>query len=308
MLPWELRNHPHFWPYAALVSVCFFWGTTYLAIRIALESLPPMALITGRFLISGIALLAAARYRGVIIPRGRELWTTAANGLLLLGVSNICLTYSETLIPSGLAALFITTAPFWLIGVEAMWPRGEKPTVMTMVGLLVGLCGVGLLLAPSGLGGAPLGANTIRGFLLLQGASFCWNFGSIVQRKLPSTAHPIVSGAIQQLAVGLVTLPVALLTIHEPIHWDAKSLGAMLYLVVFGSMVGYSSYIYVLDHLPIALVSIYTYMNPVVAMILGRMFFNEPLGLREYAALAVIFAGVGIVKWYSPRKPADALS
>ena len=153
-------------------------------------------------------------------------------------------------------------------------------------------------------------AKCVGGFVLsvlLTLASF-WAAGTTMVWQ-PGVPILLAALAIGQMGVHLVFFLHVSSGPEATNNILALAFGAFVVaLVVFGSMVGYSSYIYVLDHLPIALVSIYTYMNPVVAMILGRMFFNEPLGLREYAALAVIFAGVGIVKWYSPRKPADALS
>ena len=291
-----MRSHPLFAAYAALVAVCFFWGTTYLAIRMALESFPPLLLVAARFLLSGALMLAGAALTRARLPRGRELWQTAWNGVLILGVGNGCLTFAELWIPSGLAALIVTTSPFWMVGLDALLPPREPLRAPVAAGILVGALGALLLAAPGAAGWDPA---LLRGILVLQVGCFSWSLGSIRQRRIRGVAHPVVHGAVQQLAAGLAfALPAALIP-EPPVRWTAKGAGAILYLAVFGSIVGYSAYIYALDRLPVSLVSVYTYVNPVVAVVLGHLFYGEPFGLREAVAMGVIFAGVALVKHYS---------
>jgi drug/metabolite transporter (DMT)-like permease len=285
-------------PYLALGAVCIFWGTTYVAIRIALESFPPLVLMALRFLVSGSILLVWAWWRGLAMPQGRALLRTCGIGLLLLGVANTCLTYSETLIPSGLAALFLTTAPFWLVGLEALIPGGDRLTWPVTVGLAIGLCGTALLVTP-GAGALQITPAVWTGFLILQIGSFCWNAGSILQRRWKTETHPILTGAVQQMAVGLVCLGLVAAIPQRAVHWSWAGVAGVAWLVTFGSIVAYSAYIYSLETLPISLVSLYTYINPVVAVALGWMFYNEPFGSKELAAMVVIFVGVGIVKRFS---------
>ena len=258
-------------PYLALGAVCIFWGTTYVAIRIALESFPPLVLMALRFLVSGSILLVWAWWRGLAMPTGRALARTCGIGLLLLGVANTCLTYSETLIPSGLAALFLTTAPFWLVGLEALIPGGDRLTWPVTVGLAIGLCGTALLVTP-GAGALQITPAVWTGFLILQIGSFCWNAGSILQRRWKTETHPILTGAVQQMAVGLVCLGLVAAIPQRPVHWNWTGVAGVAWLVTFGSIVAYSAYIYSLETLPISLVSLYTYINPVVAVALGWMF------------------------------------
>jgi drug/metabolite transporter (DMT)-like permease len=293
-----LNRHPLFRAYLALVSIYFFWGTTYLAIRMSLESLPPVLLVSGRFILSGSLMLAGAVAAKARLPRGRELLMTALYGALILGVGNTCLTIAELWIPSGLAALIITTAPLWMVGIDAFLPGGDRLRLPAVAGILVGGLGAVLLVAPRATG-AISSAHLWGAFLLLQIANFAWSFGSIRQRRMTRLAHPIVSGAVQQLAAGLACLPVALFEVRQPINWHLRGVGAALYLVVFGSIVGYSAYVYALDKLPVALVSTYTYVNPVVAVFLGWLFYREPFGRLEAAGMAVIFLGVAIVKRFS---------
>jgi drug/metabolite transporter (DMT)-like permease len=295
-----LSGHPQLYAYLALIAVCFFWGTTYLGIRMALESFPPMTLVATRFTLSGSLLLAAALLRGARLPRGSELWRTAFNGVVILGVGNGCLTMAETWIPSGMAALIITVSPFWMVGLDAAMAGGERLHGPTLAGMAVGLAGAALLVGPSALAGDVGGENMIKGFLILQAGCFCWNWGSLRQRRQRGSVHPVVSGGVQQLAAGLAFILPALIAPGQ-ISWHARGAGALLYLVIFGSIVGYSAYIFALDRLPVAIVSLYNYINPVVAVALGWLFYREPFGLREALAMTVIFTGVAVVKRFSVR-------
>jgi drug/metabolite transporter (DMT)-like permease len=260
----------------------------------ALESFSPATLVCIRYLISGTVMLICARLRGDHIPRGRELLLTAGFGVVTLGIGNGCLVFAEQWIPSGLAALFVTTSPFWLVGVEALAPRGERLHLPSVWGMLVGGTGTALLVAPAA---ASLRANpqVIGAFLLLQVGCAGWALGSIAQRKTTSRAHPFVSGAVQQLATGIVyAVPAAL---HpEPVHWTTRGVGAAIYLMIFGSIIGYSAYIFAMDRLPVAVASIYTYVNPMVAVLLGWLVYRESFGVREAIAMVVIFGGVALVK------------
>jgi drug/metabolite transporter (DMT)-like permease len=290
-----LRDHPQFKAYAALVSVCFFWGTTYLGIRMALESFPPFLLVAARFILSGSIMLAFALARGLRIPRGRDLRISCLAGVLILGVGNGALVFAELLVPSGVAGLIITFSPFWMVGIEAML-GGERLHPPAILGMVVGLGGAALLFAPD-LHTHGFNRNLLIGLLILQVGMASWSSGSIYQRRNAGKAHPVIAGAVHQLAAGLATLPFALVAHEHAIAWSTRGVVAILYLVCFGSIVGYSSYAYALAHLPIAIVSIYPYVNAVVAVTLGWLFYREPFGLRETAAMAVIFAGVAIVKW-----------
>jgi drug/metabolite transporter (DMT)-like permease len=301
-----LRNHPLFKAYLALLAICFFWGTTYIAIRMSIETIPPVVLVCGRFMMSGALMLAGALAVRARLPRGRELWATALNGVLILGVGNTSLSIAELWIPSGMAALIITTSPFWMVGLDALLPGGSRLRMPTVAGILVGGAGAALLVAPQAMN-VHAGERLWPAFLLLQLANFCWCYGSLRQLRLPTKASPIVNGAVQQLAAGLACLPFALFHSGPPVVWQPRAIAAALYLVIFGSIVGYSAYVYALDHLPVALVSLYTYVNPIVAVFLGWLFYREPFGRIEMAGMAVIFLGVAIVKRYTHGPTAPEL-
>jgi drug/metabolite transporter (DMT)-like permease len=306
-----LSRHPHFRAYLALVSVCFFWGTTYLGIRMSLESFPPLLLVCVRYVISGSLMLAVIYAKGIKMPRGRDLGLACLSGALTLGIGNGCLVFAEQWVPSGIACLILTISPFWMVGTDALFPGGERLHGPTIAGMLVGLGGAALLFAPD-VHGHSVSSNLLAGLLVLQLGMAGWSFGSILQRRQASASHPIVIGAVQQLAAGLAFLPLTLAFHEHPVHWSIRGVSAILYLVVFGSIVGYSAYIYALDRLPVAFVSVYPYVNSVVAVTLGWLFYREPFGLREAAAMIIIFTGVAVVKRFSrpaspPKQaPADA--
>ncbi|HEY7209691.1 MAG TPA: EamA family transporter [Bryobacteraceae bacterium] len=292
----EQQAFPGRLAYGALAAVCLFWGTTYLGIRIALETLPPLYLIAIRYTISGSILLLAARLGRFRLPSGPELLQTAACGVICIGIGNGCLAIAELLIPSGLAAVFYTTAPFWMVGMDALLPHGKRPLPMTVGGLVIGVAGVIFLVYPAALHEG-LRGHTFSGFLLLQVSAVGWTLGALLQKRVRTTALPFVSGAVQQLAAGLATFIPAALFEKMPHAVSLRSELAVAYLVVFGSLVGFSAFIYSMTHLPVAIVSIYTFVNPVVAILLGWLFFREPFGTRELAAMLIIFGGIAVVRW-----------
>jgi drug/metabolite transporter (DMT)-like permease len=295
-----LPRHPLFKPYAALVAVCFFWGTTYLGIRMSLESFPPLMLVCLRYLLSGSIMLLFAKARGLYLPRGRELAAACFSGFLTLGIGNGALVFSEVLIPSGIAGLIISISPFWMVGAEALLPGGERLHGPTIAGMAVGLVGAALLVTPDP-GTHGIDRALLAGFLILQVGMVGWSFGSIYQRRKAGKAHPVVAGGVQQLAAALILLPFSLAIPQAPVHWSVRGVSALLYLVVFGSLVGYSAYVYAMDRLPVAIVSIYPYANAIVAVFLGWLFYREPFGRRELLAMAIIFAGVAVVKKYAKK-------
>jgi drug/metabolite transporter (DMT)-like permease len=241
-----------------------------------------------------------ARARGLYLPRGRELATACISGFLTLGVGNGALVFAEVLVPSGIASLIISISPFWMVAAEALLPGGERLHAPTLGGMAVGLAGAALLFTPDpdthGINRALL-----TGFLILQVGMVGWSFGSIYQRRKSGKAHPVVAGGVQQLAAALILLPFSLLIPQPSLHWSVRGVSALGYLVVFGSLVGYSAYVYAMDRLPVAIVSIYPYANAVVAVFLGWLFYREPFGPRELVAMAIIFAGVAVVKKYSRK-------
>ncbi|HYW47354.1 MAG TPA: EamA family transporter [Bryobacteraceae bacterium] len=300
-----MHRHPLLKPYLALVAVCIFWGTTYLGIRMSLETFPPMMLVSVRYILSGSLLLLFAAARGIYVPRGREFWMACFSGFLVLGIGNGALVYAEVIIPSGMAGLIITISPFWLVGVEALLPGGERLHAPTIGGMAVGLFGASLLFTPD-LESHGINRNLLYGFLILQIGMAGWSFGSILQRRQVGKAHPIIAGGVQQLAAGLILAPFAAAIPPHHVNWSLRGVMALFYLVVFGSLVGYSAYIYAMDRLPVAIVSVYPYINAIVAVTLGWLFYREPFGMKEAVAMTIIFASVAVVKRYAHKPAAGA--
>jgi len=298
-----LRLHPLFKPYLALAAVCLFWGTTYAGIRMALESFAPLTLVAARFTISGSLIVLVAALRRFDLPRGRDLAGICFTGVLTLGLGNCMVVFAETLIASGIVGLIVTISPFWMIGMEALLPGGARLHLPTIGCMAIGLTGAALLFTPHQRP-QEIDRNLLTAFLLLQTGSASWSFGSILQRRRTGRTHPIIIGGVQQLAAGLAVLPFAVALPHHPVYWSARGVMALCYLIIFGSIVAYSAYIYALGHLPVALVSIHTYVNSVVAVALGWLFYREPFGAKEALAMTVIFIGVAAVKRYSPKKAA----
>jgi drug/metabolite transporter (DMT)-like permease len=256
-----------------------------------------------RYVLSGGILLLAAKLAGIAIPRGRELWLTALCGVIGIGTGNGFLALAELRIPSGTAALFYTTAPFWMVGIDTFLPHGKKPLLATVGGLFVGVFGVAYMIYPAAMHEGMSG-NTWPGFLLIQLSAAGWTFGSLLQKRVHSHAPPFVSGAVQQFAAGIAFIVSGASFEKMPAVVGTRATLAVAYLVVFGSIVGYSAFIYVVKNLPVAIASTYYFVNPLVAVSLGWLFFREPFGMRSAIAMLIVFAGIGIVRW-SERAKAD---
>jgi drug/metabolite transporter (DMT)-like permease len=291
--------------FAAFAAVYLIWGSTYLAIRFAIETIPPHLMASARFLAAGAILYAWARYRGAPRPTFAN-WRAAAivGGLLLLG-GNGAVVWAETRVPSGVTSLLVATVPIWMALIETIRNGGRRPAGPVLAGLVLGLGGLALLLAPGKLAGRVdlLGA----GALLL--GSFSWAFGSLLSRtaNLPKSgflaaAMEMIAGGVWLLLFGLVTGQAGQLTLAA---LSAKSLVSLAYLIVFGSLVGFTAYIWLLGATTAARVSTYAYVNPVVAVLLGWAFAREPMTLRTALAAAVIVGAVAlIIRWGA--KPAES--
>jgi drug/metabolite transporter (DMT)-like permease len=299
----SVQNKAAISAWLALGTVCILWGTTYLAIRIALQSFPPFYLMGLRYFLSGIIMVAGARFWGAALPKGRNLWLTALYGITTIGFGTGLLCVAEQWVPSGLSALFIATQPFWMVIMEWILSRGRHyPEVPTLIGLLIGIGGVAVLVAPAARQGG-LNNGIFFGFLMLQLGCAGWVTGALLQKRLGPVSHPIVAGAVQQLATGFCFGLLGLLFERMPVHVTPFALGGVLYLVVFGAIIGYSAFIYAMDRLPSTIVSVYTFVNPVVAVFLGWLLFREPFGTREIMAMVLIFIGIAIVRFRNFLKP-----
>jgi drug/metabolite transporter (DMT)-like permease len=297
-----MANREKWAAYGAWAAVCFFWGTTYLAIRVGLETMTPMLFAGLRFLIAGgVLFFVMSRQRSARLPQGREWLHLAFVGLLLLGVGNGAVVWAEQWVPSGMASLLVATSPFWVVALEKFRKDGERVGVRGVVGMLVGFAGLGLLLAPQ-LFDASVGAYLLLGALAIQVGCVAWTAGSVYAKHRPVGVAPLMGAAVQMLIAGVVlTLVGTAAGEWGEMRFSTRSAGALAYLVVFGSIVAYSAYTYALQKLPLSLVSTYSYINPVIAVLLGWLVLAEPLDWRVGAATAIILLGVALVKT-SPKE------
>lgn len=281
---------------AAFASVYIIWGSTYLAIRYALESLPPLLMAGVRHTLAGAILYAVVRATGTACPK-RIHWRSAAiiGALLLLGGNGgVC--WAEQTVPSGLAALFVTSVPVWMVLFNWFRREGVRPGLKEIAGVGLGLAGVVLLIGTESLDGA----STHRiGGLVLIAASLSWALGSIYSRSAPLPASPLLVTAMQMLCGGVLLLASGALS-GEGARLDLQnvSLRSVLslgYLTVFGSLVAFSAYVWLLRVSTPAKVSTYAFVNPVVAVALGYAFAGEPLTQRTMIAAAVIVGAVVLI-------------
>jgi drug/metabolite transporter (DMT)-like permease len=303
-----MKGRDKFGAYGAWAAVCFFWGTTYLAIRVGLESFPPTLFAGLRFIVAGVVLFfVMSRQRNARLPIGREWFDLGVVGLMLLGVGNGAVVWAEQWVPSGMAALLVATSPFWAAAIGRLQGDGERVGLRGLMGMAVGFGGLAMLVGPQ-LFGAELNGKYLLGILIIQVGCFFWQAGSLYAKQRPTGVSPLMASSVQMLWAGLIlTLAGTLIGEWGAMRFSGRSAGALLYLVVFGSIVAYSAYMYAIQKLPLALVSTYSYVNPIVALVLGWLVLSEPLGWREGGAALVILFGVALVKT-SPKELAQLVS
>jgi drug/metabolite transporter (DMT)-like permease len=282
---------------AAFAAIYLIWGSTYLGIAIAIQTTPPFVMAGVRFVIAGLVLYAWMRLRGAPRPtRANWIAATIVGGLLLLG-GNGAVVWAEQRVPSGIAALLVATLPVWLVLLDWARPKGTRPSGLVLGGLALGLVGVGALVGPASL----MGGNRIDvlGALVLMGGSISWAAGSLYSKQAALPASSALGMAMQMLAGG------ALLLLAGTVagEWRAvdigaispASAGAILYLIVFGSLIGFTAYMWLLRVAPPARVATYAYVNPVVAVFLGWLVLAEPISARTVLAAAIIVGAVALI-------------
>jgi drug/metabolite transporter (DMT)-like permease len=289
--PSTAGDTPAWQVWAGLWTIYVIWGSTYLAIRIMVRTVPPLLGGGLRFALAGAGLLVFLRLRaGTIRVTRRQLVSAAVIGTLLAGGGNGLVTVAEQHVPSSLAALLIASVPLWIVVLRAL--AGERVGRATLVGVAIGFCGVALLLLP---GEQPAGAR-FGGLLLLVLAAISWATGSFASSRVELPADPLVSTGYQMTIAGLVMVIIgALVGELGDVHWgglSAESLGAFAYLIVIGSIVAYSAYTWLLQHAPVSKVSTYAYVNPVIAVFLGWIVLSEEITALTLVGAAVIVASV----------------
>jgi len=289
----------------ALIALYIVWGSTYLAIRFAVETIPPFMSAGLRFLISGAILFVWRRMAGDPSPTKQQWISTAIVGTALLLGGNGLVSWAEQRVPSGIAALMVSTIPLWLVIFEALRPRGIKPTWRAIIGLLIGFGGVFLLVGPAELSGKSATQFDTLGIIALLCAAFIWAFGSIYSKHANMPKSSLMSTGAQMLT-GAVALFIVSAGSREfnGFHFASVTMRSWLglaFLIFIGSLVGFVSYGWLLQNAPISLVSTYAYVNPVVAVFLGGWLASEALTPRILLAAVIIIGSVVFIN--SGQKP-----
>ena len=291
----------------AYLIVCVFWGSTYLAIKVGVTELPPFLFAGLRFLVAGLILLAVARALGDPLPRKSDWRTLAIVGLLLLAGGNAFVVWSEQYIGSGIASIFVVTVAMWTALFDAIIPGGSSELNWRVIaGLLLGFLGTLLLVGATP---AEILAADKRGPLALTMASASWSLGSVYAKRHPTQASPYMGAAFQMIVGGgAVALLGTALGEWASWHLSSRGIGAIAYLVIFGSILGYSAYSYALRHASATIVGTYAYVNPVIAVLLGWLLLHEPVGPRTFIAMGMILIAVVWIQFSLKQRRSDGLT
>lgn len=300
----------------ALIAVYITWGSTYLAIRFAVESMPPFLMAATRFIIAGGILYAWRRLAGDPPPKRLEWRSAAIVGLFLLLGGNGLVSWAEQRVASGIAALIVGSSPLWMVLIDAIRPGGVRPNWQTASGVLLGLAGIVLLIGPNQFLGNGHAFNSAGVIALLLAALF-WAIGSLYSRRAPLPDSPLLGTGMEMLA-GSAGLLLAGTLSGEWARLDlsgitARSLWGLAYLIVFGSLVGFAAYTWLLRVAPTPLVATYAYVNPLIAIFIGNWLAQEAITLRILIAALVIVTAVALInasrtKTLAPAAPREVIS
>jgi drug/metabolite transporter (DMT)-like permease len=291
----------------AFASVYFFWGSTYTAIRIGAAEMPALLLAGTRYVIAGAVLLAWCRWRGLrLLGSTRSMFTLSLIGLLLLGGGNVSLVYAEKTLPSGLSSLLFAATPLYVTLIEMLLPRGEQLSIRGWLGLCLGFAGLAALTVPSIASGLHGDSAVIWAVAVLLFGALSWAVGSVVSRRARLPLHSLVAAAWQMLVAGVCCTALGTALGQWPqFHLNANSVGSLAYLVTGGSLLGYTCFIYLLEHVPVAKVSSNAYVNPLVAVLIGILFLHERPRAAEFAGMAAIVIAVFLLTTASVKAKAS---
>lgn len=283
------------------------WGSTYLAIHYAIQTIPPLLMAGARFLVAGAVLFVWSRFRDGVRPTARQWRNTALIGTLLLLGGNGAVVWAEVTVPSGTAALLVAIVPLWMVLIDWLRPGGRRPATGVLVGVIAGLVGMAVLVGPDSLTGS--GPINRWGALALLLGSLSWAIGSAYARRADLPSGMATSG-MEMLAGGVGCIVVALATGEaarfHPASISGVSLAGYLYLVVAGSIIAFSAYSYMVRNAAPAAVGTYAYVNPIIAVFLGWLIASEPVTARTIVGAAIIVASVGIITIMANRPSAGA--
>jgi|TARA_B100000405_G_scaffold18673_1_gene14270 drug/metabolite transporter (DMT)-like permease len=281
----------------AFAAIYVIWGSTYLAIRFAIETMPPFGMAAVRFLVAGALMYVWLRARGGLAPTLVQWRSGAISGTLLLVGGNGAVVVAEQWVPSGLVALIVATVPMWMVLLDAQYGSGNRPSGRALIGLMLGFLGVGVLAGSPGVGAG--GRQEFLGASLVLVGSICWAIGSLVSRYMENPPRPAMLVSTQMLSGGaiftLLSLASGELAGFSLLDVSPRSWWALLYLIIAGAIVGYAAYVWLLTVVLPSRVATYAYVNPVVALFLGWALAGEPLTPRSMLAAAIILASVVVI-------------
>lgn len=290
---------------AAFAAIYVIWGSTYLAIKLAIATIPPFLMLSWRFFPAGLILYVVLRLRGVASPTKREMLAAAGIGTLMLAGGTGAVAWAERTIHSGLAALLVAVVPMWMVLFDWLGPAKRRPTGRVLSGLAVGFLGVGLIVGPTWQG---LGLAGLLAVLAVMFGTICWALGSVYSRYAPLPRSAFMASAIEMMAAGVFLLGAAI-ALGETTGFDFAAVSresalAVAYLVVFGSLIAYAAYVWLLHNSTPARVSSYAFVNPLVAMLLGVWLGNESFGLTTLIAAGLVVGSVVLITLEKRPRPA----
>jgi drug/metabolite transporter (DMT)-like permease len=288
--------------YIALALVCIIWGTTYLVLRVAVTNFPPFLFSAIRQVIAGIILLLIVIYFMKEKWPSKNVWVAQAfAGLLMITLGNGLVAWGELYVNSGLASIICSSMPIWVLLINLFLSPNEKPTWKTLLGIGLGLLGIVLIFGQDLSGFSTHGYAL--GILAIIVANISWAYASVWVKKHHQKSSPFINAAIQMLCGGiLLALFSPLVDDYNTIHWNNTFFNAMLYLIFIGSLVAYSCYAYAIKHLPMTLVSMYAYINPIVAVFLGWLVLTEPITTKTLFSMLIILIGIYLVNTDQQKK------
>jgi drug/metabolite transporter (DMT)-like permease len=309
------QSEQHRWRViVAFLLVYVFWGSTYLGIAIAVRHVPPYLMSGARFTVAGLLMLLYCwrAGRGIRVD-GSQLLRLAVIGCLLLSVANVLLAWAELVVPTGLAALIVAVTPLWFLVIDSFVFKGDRPNLKGYLGLALGILGIAILLWPKLMATTVLGRKQFFAASMLIFGSLSWSLGSALSKRWQAGIDPFSASGWQMVIAGLVNLTAAaVMGEFSEAHWTSQAIGAIAYLVVFGSWVGFSAYIWLLQHVSMSKVATYAYVNPVVAVFLGWIVLRERVDGYILAGTAIVVISVALVtqskvKTRAEREEEDAL-
>ncbi|HXT69112.1 MAG TPA: EamA family transporter [Vicinamibacterales bacterium] len=280
----------------AWIAVCLIWGTTYMAIKVALETIPPFLMGGLRYIAAGVGLAGILALRGRSLPAVASWPALAVLGFFMIGFGNSGVVIGAQWLPSGLTAVLIATSPFWMVSVEAAVSGGQQLHARQWIGLSVGFLGILVLVWPDLMAGGEARRGMVWGVVAVQLACAGWSVGSAYTRRHVMPSDVLGAAAMQMVFGGIFMLVAG--TLHGEwarLAFNTKTSVAFTYLTLAGSIVAFAAYSYALRHMDVAIVSLYTYINPVIAVVLGAIVLGEPLGWRMFVAAGLIAVGVLVV-------------